>query len=333
MEKIILVSLLLITAIAINAQENDFPKLTGPYLGQKPPGLTPEIFAPGIISTGLSESTCAISPDGNEIYVVVSIKAGNKFLTAIVETKLENGIWTKPEVAKFSGKYQDHGPFIDPSGKRFYFASNRPVKPDSNIPGNTNIWFMEKEDGKWGNPKPMSSPINGDFDAMSATVSHSGTLYFTISFKEGKQELYRSKLINNKYSSIERLPDIINTGKYTFDGCISPDESYMVFCIYDKEDSFGSTDYYVSFRDKNDNWTFPVNLGNKINTKDVDCTPTISADGKYLFLGGHLSIFQIDELNPIKYNDFTKVLNSSGCGGFDILWVSSKIIEDLKPKE
>ena len=32
------------------AQQDDFPVLKGPYLGQKPPGLTPQLFAPGIIS-------------------------------------------------------------------------------------------------------------------------------------------------------------------------------------------------------------------------------------------------------------------------------------------
>ncbi len=33
-----------------------FPNLTGPYLGKKPPGKTPEVFASGIISTGKNES-------------------------------------------------------------------------------------------------------------------------------------------------------------------------------------------------------------------------------------------------------------------------------------
>lgn len=31
--------------------KEDFPVLKGPYLGQKPPGVKPEIFAPGIVST------------------------------------------------------------------------------------------------------------------------------------------------------------------------------------------------------------------------------------------------------------------------------------------
>jgi len=29
------------------AQKADIPVLKGPFLGQKPPGMTPEIFAPG----------------------------------------------------------------------------------------------------------------------------------------------------------------------------------------------------------------------------------------------------------------------------------------------
>ena len=33
-----------------HAQQDDFSVLKGPYLGQKPPGLVPEIFAPSIVS-------------------------------------------------------------------------------------------------------------------------------------------------------------------------------------------------------------------------------------------------------------------------------------------
>ncbi|HUU04349.1 MAG TPA: hypothetical protein VMZ49_00590 [Patescibacteria group bacterium] len=44
-------------------------RLTGPYLGQKPPGMTPELFAPGIISlAGFVDFKGSFSPDGNEYY-------------------------------------------------------------------------------------------------------------------------------------------------------------------------------------------------------------------------------------------------------------------------
>jgi len=44
--------------------DNDFTTLKGPYLGQRPPGMTPEIFAPGIISTAQKyELNSVFSPE------------------------------------------------------------------------------------------------------------------------------------------------------------------------------------------------------------------------------------------------------------------------------
>jgi len=66
----ILLMLFIIFNDASPGQEKSkgFPVLKGPYLGQIPPGKTPEIFAPGIVSTGMSESAIAVSSDGNEIF-------------------------------------------------------------------------------------------------------------------------------------------------------------------------------------------------------------------------------------------------------------------------
>jgi uncharacterized protein (TIGR02145 family) len=49
--------------------EVDFHNLTGAYFGQTPPGATPQVFAPGIISTDANEySAPSFSPDGNEVF-------------------------------------------------------------------------------------------------------------------------------------------------------------------------------------------------------------------------------------------------------------------------
>jgi hypothetical protein len=50
MKKLILIPCMLFLAVIVNAQQTDFPKLTGPYLGQNPPWKTPRMFAPSIIS-------------------------------------------------------------------------------------------------------------------------------------------------------------------------------------------------------------------------------------------------------------------------------------------
>lgn len=65
----IVIVISLILAVSIHTQQNDFPVLKGPYLGQKPPGMTPEIFAPGIVSSsGATEYGIAFAPDGKEFY-------------------------------------------------------------------------------------------------------------------------------------------------------------------------------------------------------------------------------------------------------------------------
>ena len=50
--------------------EKEFPPLQDQYLGLKPPGDDPEVFAPGIVSDENWAEHCqvAISPNGDEIF-------------------------------------------------------------------------------------------------------------------------------------------------------------------------------------------------------------------------------------------------------------------------
>jgi hypothetical protein len=49
------------------SNEKDTTIFKGDYLGQNPPGETPEVIAPGIISHGFHEYCLTISPGGNEM--------------------------------------------------------------------------------------------------------------------------------------------------------------------------------------------------------------------------------------------------------------------------
>ena len=78
-----------------------FPDLSGPFLGQSLPDSIPELFAPGVVSTGMFTRDMAISPDGNEIYFCVAI--GNYTYSTILYTKQVDGFWLPPEIVPFSG--------------------------------------------------------------------------------------------------------------------------------------------------------------------------------------------------------------------------------------
>jgi hypothetical protein len=75
-----------------------FPVLTGPYLGQAPPGTEPEVFAPGIVSTGMYTRDIAMPADGSEMYWSV-MESG---FSVIMGSRLVDGRWTEPEVVPFS---------------------------------------------------------------------------------------------------------------------------------------------------------------------------------------------------------------------------------------
>ena len=98
---------------------------TAPYDSAKPlPNAT--LFAPGIISTGDYESHPTFTPDGREIYFLKM--APNFSRWTIFVSRYKDGGWSQPEVAPFSGQFQDADPYITADEKHFYFTSDRPVE-------------------------------------------------------------------------------------------------------------------------------------------------------------------------------------------------------------
>ncbi|MDH4270583.1 MAG: hypothetical protein OEW18_01260, partial [Candidatus Aminicenantes bacterium] len=96
------------------AQQDNFPVLKGPYLGQKPPGMTPELFAPGIISTCSQHSSAYFSRDGKEVYFSRMLPRPS----AIMYMCEENGQWTSPRVV-----CEGLTPGLAPDGKTIFFST------------------------------------------------------------------------------------------------------------------------------------------------------------------------------------------------------------------
>ena len=291
--------LLLLAAISINAQETEFPELTGPYLGQKPPVNEPVLFAPGIVSNGRNHSSVAISPDGKELYW-----SGVK--RKIWFTKLENDRWTKPEVVSFCKEdpYEYDNPFITPDGNKLLFTSFRPGAVSQE---KETIWYLERTYSGWSDPKPISPEVNETPLHWSISVSDSGTLYFQFQDASGKSsggigDIYYSKLVNGEYTKPVSIGSAVNTPATETCPHIAPDESYIVFTRFD-ETNVKNTGIFISYKDKSDNWLPPV-LAAGGDRKSGGLSPRISPDGKYLFYVN---------------------------GG--MWWMPAKFIEELKPKE
>jgi Tol biopolymer transport system component len=240
----------------------------------------PKIFAEGVISTGDMELNAAFTPDGKTLYFTK--RTPKLQFWAIVVSHFQNGKWSAPEMADFSGQYSDFDPFISPDGSKLYFSSIRPVdgKPKQDF----DIWVVEKEKTGWGPPHHIEAPINTPAQEYYSSVTADGTLYFSSTRSGGKGggDIYRSKLMGGKYTEPENLGDTINSQYSEGDPYIAPDESYIVIVSYGRSDGYGDGDLYISYR-RDGAWTKAVNLGPKINSSALDFCPIVSPDGKYFF--------------------------------------------------
>lgn len=145
--------------------------------------------------------------------------------------------------------------------------------------------------------------------AFTPSISNSGTIYF-VGFAdsvENNMGIYYSKLGGSGYEKPILLPSPINSTYFDWTPFIADDESYLIFSSNrpGSKDKYG--DLLISFRDNNDNWTEPINLGNKVNTDKQERFPSVSKDFGILF--------------------FTRATDSNSD---DIFWIDSKIIDEIK---
>ncbi|MEJ2145651.1 MAG: MBL fold metallo-hydrolase [Acidobacteriota bacterium] len=267
--------------------EIDFHNLTGDYLGQPPPGATPQVFSRGIVSTDLQEHGApSFSPDGNEVFWLSNRKPGpdnESWIGAAVTMRREKGRWSAPFVPGFAQMFDA----FSADGRRGYFHAPRPGAAQQPGP-NTDLWFAEKQGDHWSEPKCLN--LIARYPelrfAYSPTISRNGTLYFT-AYAPGPLNdygLYRSELVNGEYGKPELLPRNINLSPFlNWTPFIAPDESYLLFSSNRSTQPGDVGDLYISRRRADGSWTDPVSLGEPVNTDRQERFPKLSNDGKYLF--------------------------------------------------
>ncbi|MFC2139811.1 TolB family protein [Bacteroidota bacterium] len=311
---------------------NNFPDLRGPYFGQTPTGSTPQLFAPGIVSTGANELNICFSPAGDEMFYFVTGPAFEPRI--ILSSRIENGIWTQPAELPFYDKDRtDSYPFITPDGKKIFFNSSRPYEGMPETTGHhrhSEIWFVEKNISSWGQPQKID--FGGEYRGIGTfpSVSSSGNIYFNATFDRNVSDIYYSKYENGIYSTPERLSDAVNSDARDFHPYIAPDESYLIFDSQRAEDSFGRQDIFISFRDDDGNWTKAVNIGDKVNTPNLELRPYVTFDGKYLFFISMRPIVHEYPSQAMNNIEVGQLINSPGNGLQDVYWIDAGFIYDLK---
>lgn len=266
----IILLLSILTMSTKSYSQDTFSAPVGPYLGQKLPGLTPEVFAPGIVSTERHEWGGFFTPDMTEFYFARKNKKSGKESRLVF--KYENNRWLEePGVAGD----------LSSDGKTMFYLNQ----------------YRERTDDRWSELKSLGSAFE-DIEIMRLTTSSKSTYVFDEFPRDGKGNLRYSRLINGEREAPKSFSKEINTGKNNVHPFIAPDESYILWDS-ERDGGYGGSDIYISFRQEDGSWGTAINLGDKINTSTSQRGGYVTPDGKYLFFNSPASpgkgdIFWVD---------------------------------------
>ena len=296
----------------------------GDYLGDTPPGREMKIFAPGLVAFGTHEHHFSFTPDGREMYWVIADRYRQHH--TIIHTHREGDVWLRPEVAPFSGTFNDFAPTPTPDGTALLFCSNRPLPGEGGEPGDVNIWTMDRTTEGWGEPYPLPGEVNDESPEFNPTVALDGTLYFQDSGGEGV-EIFEARRTDGVYGVPQKVEEV--SSPYTEMGpLVMPDGQTLIFSS-DRPGGEGDLDFWVSFLGEDGAWSDPLNMGPAINTSTADAIITLSHDDRYFFFTNFLAI-DPNRLRHQPYEELVKLLDSPENGDGTTYWISTAILEEVR---
>lgn len=236
------------------------------------PGVEPEVFAPGVVSTDAGVEFCGSpAPDGREFYFTVRRQSR----TWEIRFVRRNGSgWSAPRVASFSGQFSDLEPFVTSDGSQILFSSNRPVSAGGAV-RHYAIWIADRTASDWSAPR-LVEELDLGRDAWRPTASRAGNIYFS------SNGLWRAQRTGARFAHpeiVSRQSDAPPAGH----ACISPDETVMITSAMEGQGARGGWDLYVSFRNADGTWAPSRNLGPLVNTAAHEDFGCISPDGRAFF--------------------------------------------------
>jgi outer membrane protein OmpA-like peptidoglycan-associated protein/tetratricopeptide (TPR) repeat protein len=198
-----------------------------------------------------------------------------KFMVADLQA---NGVFNKgeqmPPPFNSRNNGNEGGASVTIDNEHLFFTVNKN--------GNFDIYYSDYIKDHWGDITNLGKDVNDSvqWDSQPSVSSDGKELYFA-TYRDsinGTSDIYVTKK-NGKWSKPIRLSDKINTNGNEKSPFIHPDKKTLYFSS-DSLPGMGGFDIFMSRKDKNGNWSEPVNLGYPINTEADELGFFVSTDGK-----------------------------------------------------
>ncbi len=216
------------------------------YFGQRPPGLEPVVFAPGLVSkTDVHEFGSVFSKDGRTFFLGVDLGDCSEVQGA----RLVGGTWS---ASSRSLRTLPMATTIHSCRPTKNACISFPTKPlgGTGPKKDHDIWYAERQGDGWSAPINAGRAINSPKQDYYISFTDTGTMYFAsnVASEDGRDrdfDLYSARAINGAFETRERLPETINSRWYEADVFVAPDASFLVF-VSVRRAGPGNGELYVS---------------------------------------------------------------------------------------
>lgn len=185
----------------------------------------------------------------------------------------------------------DYIPQISPDGNTLYYTRvNHPENLGPEL--YHNIWYSKKVSEKWDAAVKMPAPINNEIPNFLYNITPDGnTILLGNSYDDdiylSEIGVTMSKRTKEGWSQPVRAEIANLHSKSQFNEFFLAASKKAMLMSLERPEGEGGNDLYVSFLKTDKTWSEPKNLGNTINTANIETAPFLAADNKTLYFSSN----------------------------------------------
>lgn len=189
-----------------------------------------------------------------------------------------------------NSNYNELKPLISPDNQTLYFSRQNHPENYGGKRDQEDIWYSEKDSlGNWAKAVNIGEPLNNKGPNFISSISPDGN---SILLLLGNKYIKKNKMtaglsISTKGEDGWSYPEPVEikndyniSNKANF---FLANNQKVILMAIERDDSRGSRDLYVSFKEEDGTWSEPKNMGRDVNSSAEEAAPFLSADGKTLF--------------------------------------------------
>lgn len=187
-----------------------------------------------------------------------------------------------------NSSYSEYWPSLSVDEQMLMFTVLLPINiqgEDSQRNLHEDFYYSMRNGTQWDARENAGAPLNTPDNEGAHTMTADGkTLYFTACNRRdgiGMCDIYQSTWENGNWSKSRNLGDPVNSRYSEKHPTISADGRRLYF-VSNRPGGKGSYDIWMSLK-TGDGWSDPVNLGDSVNTSDMEQSPFIHPDQQSLY--------------------------------------------------